>query len=85
MFDIVLKGCRRLSAAEAIPIDRLRCAPMRRVADIAECGIGVSVQWAHLALVSLAELHDEAPNHKIHGLGSDKDRITDHCCVNQEE
>jgi hypothetical protein len=33
---------------------------MLRVAAIAECGIGVPVKWAHLALVSLAEPHDEA-------------------------
>ena len=58
---------------------------MQRVAAIAERGIGVPVKWAHLTLVSLAEPHDEAPCHKIHGLGSNKDRITDHRCVNQEE
>jgi hypothetical protein len=58
---------------------------MLRVATIGECGIGASVKWAHLALVSLAEPHDEAPGHKIHRLGSNKDRITDHRCVNQEE
>jgi hypothetical protein len=86
MFGIVLKGCRRSRAAEAILIDRLRCAtPVLRVGAIAEHGIGVPVKWAHLALVSLAEPHDEAPCHKIHGLGSNKHRITDHRCVNQKE
>jgi hypothetical protein len=58
---------------------------MRRVAGIAGSGIGAPVKWAHLALVSLAKPHDEAPCHEIHGLGSNKDRITDHRCVNQEE
>jgi hypothetical protein len=43
------------------------------------------MKWAHLALVSLAEPHDEAPCHKIYGLGSNKDRITDHRCMNKEE
>ena len=58
---------------------------MRRVGTITDGGIGVLMKWAHLALVTLAEPHDEAPCHKIHGLGSNKDRIVDHCCVNQEE
>ncbi len=58
---------------------------MRLVAAMAEAGIRVSVKWAHRALVSLAEPHNEAPCHKIHGLGSNKDRITNHRCVNQEE
>jgi hypothetical protein len=57
---------------------------MLRVA-IAKCGIDVPVKWAHLALVSLAEPHDQAPCNKIYGLGSNKDHITDHRCVNQEE
>ena len=58
---------------------------MLRVAAIAECGIGVSVKCAHLARVALAEPHDEAPCDKVHGLSSNKDRIADHRCVNQEE
>ena len=58
---------------------------MQLVAAITESGIRVPVKRAHLALVSLAEPHDEAPCHKIHGLGSNKNRITNHRCVNQEE
>ena len=49
---------------------------MLRVAAILKCGIAAPVKGAHLALVSLAEPHDEASCHKIHRLGSDKDRIT---------
>jgi hypothetical protein len=48
-------------------------------------GIGVPVVWAHLTFIPLAEPHDEASCHKIHGLGSNKHRITDHRCVDQEE
>jgi hypothetical protein len=58
---------------------------MRLVATITEAGIRVPVKWAHLTLVSFAEPHEEAPGHKIHGLGSNKHRITNHRCVNQEE
>ena len=58
---------------------------MRLVAAITEGGIRVPVKRAHLALVSLAEPHDEAPSHEIHGLGSNKDRIPNHHRVNQEE
>ena len=43
------------------------------------------MKWAHFTFVSLAEPDDEAPCHKIHGLGSNKDRISNHRCVNQEE
>jgi len=50
-----------------------------------ECGIAALVKGAYLALVSLAEPYDEASCHKIHCLGSNKDRITDHRCVNQGE
>jgi hypothetical protein len=87
MFGIVLKALSTPEKQqEASLIDRLRCATStRRLAALAECGRGVPVKWAHLALISLAEPHDEAPCHKIHRLGSYKDRITDHCCVNQEE
>jgi hypothetical protein len=86
MFGIVLKSCRCSRAAEAILIDDYDAGtPMRRLAAIADCGIGAPVKWAHLALVSFAEPHNEAACHKIHGLGSNKDRITDHRCVNQEE
>jgi len=58
---------------------------MLGVAAVAECGIGLPVKWAHLTFVSLAEPHNQSACHKIHGLSSDKDRITDHRCVNQEE
>jgi hypothetical protein len=58
---------------------------MLSVAAIAHCGIGAAVKWSNLALVSLGEPHNEAPCDKIHGLGSNKDRITDHRCVNQGE
>jgi hypothetical protein len=58
---------------------------MQPVAAIAEVGIFIPVKRAHLALVSLAEPHDEAPCDKIHGLGSNKNRITNHGCVNQKE
>jgi hypothetical protein len=86
MFGIVVKGPSTLEISRAILIDRLRCATsMRRLAALAECGIGASVKWAHLALVPLAEPHDDAPCHKIHGLGCNKYRITNHRCVNQEE
>ena len=41
------------------------------------------MKWAHLALVSLAEPHDEAPCDEIHGLGSNENRITNHRRMNQ--
>ena len=43
------------------------------------------MKWTHLALVAFAEPHDEASCHKVHSLRSNKDRITDHHRVNQEE
>ena len=43
------------------------------------------MKGTHLALVAFAEPHDEASCCKVHGLGSNKDRITDHRRVNQEE
>jgi hypothetical protein len=57
---------------------------MPRAAAITQGGIRVPMKWAHLALVSLAEPHDEAPRDEINGLGSNENCIANHRCVNQE-
>jgi hypothetical protein len=58
---------------------------MPLAAAITQGGIRVPMKWAHLALVSLAEPHDEAPRDEIHGLGSNENRITNHRRMNQKQ
>ncbi len=40
---------------------------------------------AHLTLVSLTEHHDEAPCYEIHGLHTNKHRVTNHRRMKQKE
>ena len=58
---------------------------MGLVAGVTDAGIRVSVKWAHLALVSFADGHDEASSHEIHGLDTNKHGVTNYRRMNQKE